>query len=477
VSGHNVTKAEPGPRRQHRRSGRAVAFIRAAEQRTDPSGREIAADIALALAATVALAVVMASTVKLQVQCGTDGATLAPGAGSSCLGPGIGWQTALPLTAAAWPLAMLRFRPLTTLWLSLPGALIASHDANAVILIAVVLAAYSATVHSPYRRATMLSVAAAGILIAVAFQHTPVAGREAALLAPIPLLVVGNAMHHWRRRAGDSQARLLRVQAEHETATRQALEHERARIARELHDVVTSNVSVMIVQAGAARHVLSSSPDQAREALLAVEDSGRSAMSELHHLLGLLSPPDAPADGAWLDEAGADAGGISVDTDLRPQPGLEQLQALIDRVAAAGLPIERHIASLPPGLPPGADLTAFRIIQEALTNVIKHAGKPQTSVRLDYREGDLVVEVADAGRPVPVTGPAVPGTGRGLLGLRERTALYGGKLEAHPRPGGGWLVRARIPVAPAPATTPGPGPAAFASPAVPGSAAQTAPRR
>jgi signal transduction histidine kinase len=149
--------------------------------------------------------------------------------------------------------------------------------------------------------------------------------------------------------------------------------------------------------------------------------------------------------------------------DLRPQPGLGQLQPLIDRVAAAGLPVELHVDGVPEGLPPGLDLAAFRVVQEALTNVIKHAGKPQTSVRLACSGGDLVVEVADTGRPFKAAGPpltATPGTGRGLLGLRERMALYGGELEAGPQQGGGWLVRARIPVDSLPAGTPGPAPAA-----------------
>jgi signal transduction histidine kinase len=156
---------------------------------------------------------------------------------------------------------------------------------------------------------------------------------------------------------------------------------------------------------------------------------------------------------------------------LRPQPGLGQLGPLIDRVCAAGLPVELRVGGVPRDLPPGLDLAAFRVVQEALTNVIKHAGKPRTTVTLDYREDDLVVEVADAGRPFPAAGPAVttaPGSGRGLLGLRERTALYGGDLEARPQPGGGWLVRARIPVDPAPPGTPAPAPEAatgLASPA------------
>jgi len=116
--------------------------------------------------------------------------------------------------------------------------------------------------------------------------------------------------------------------------------------------------------------------------------------------------------------------------------------------------VRLHVGDVPPGIPPGPDLAAFRVVQEALTNVIKHAGKPQTSVSVDYRDGDLFVQVADTGPPIAAAGPALPGTGRGLLGLRERMALYGGELAAGPRPGGGWLVRARIPADPLPTALP-----------------------
>jgi signal transduction histidine kinase len=373
------------------------------------------------------------------------------------------WPNLLFAVLTTAPLAMRRLWPLTAFWVILAATLVAPYTANNwVTFIAVVLAAYSAVVHSPFRRAAIISVFAAGILIAVAFPDAAPAlpGRYTALLVLIPVVLAGNAMHLWRRRAGDSQARLLRLQAEQEAATRRALGLERARIARELHDVVTHNVSVMIVQAGAARQVLAAAPGEARAALLAVESSGREAMAELRHLLGLLSPSPQPEDGA-----GADPGSTQAGQELRPQPGLGQLQALIGRVAATGLPVELHAGEVPHGLPPGVDLTAFRVIQEALTNVLKHAGKPRTSVNIDYRDGDLVVDVADAGQLAGTAGPAVPGAGRGLLGLRERTALYGGQLDAGPRPGGGWLLRARIPVGPPPASTPGPAPAASASPA------------
>jgi signal transduction histidine kinase len=199
----------------------------------------------------------------------------------------------------------------------------------------------------------------------------------------------------------------------------------------------------MIVQAGAARPVLAESPGEARTALLAVEASGRAAMTELRHLLGLLSPTDAPGTRTSLPSA---ANGPAP-AELEPQPGLAQLPALVDRLTAAGLPIDLRVGELPPELSPGLDLTAFRVIQESLTNVIKHAGKPPTTVSLTYGDGRLVAQVTDTGRPILAAAPAVPpGAGRGLIGLRERIALYGGVLSAGPRSGGGWIVRACFPV-------------------------------
>jgi signal transduction histidine kinase len=196
----------------------------------------------------------------------------------------------------------------------------------------------------------------------------------------------------------------------------------------------------MIVQAGAARQVLAESPGEARAAMLAVEASGRAAMTELRHLLGLLSPAYPP---------GADAAvpGKAPPAELEPQPGLAQLPALVDRLTAAGLPIDLRVGELPQDLSPGLDLAVFRVIQEALTNVIKHAGKPPTTVSLSCADGRLTVEVADTGRPILAAAPEVPaGARRGLVGLRERIALYGGVLDAGPRSGGGWIVRARFPV-------------------------------
>jgi signal transduction histidine kinase len=229
------------------------------------------------------------------------------------------------------------------------------------------------------------------------------------------------------------------LEREREGATRSAVDAERARIARELHDIVSHNVSVMVVQAGAARQVFVSQPDEAAEALRAVETAGRDTMTELRHLLGLLAPP---ADG---DENG----------ELAPQPSLSQLSSLVDRIAFAGLPVEVRVSGEPRPLPSGVDLTAYRIIQEALTNALKHGDGLKAEVTVRYAEHYLRVEVLNSGPSVLSGDRAIPpkteaqsqeSDGRGLLGLRQRVAVFGGDLDARRRLGGGFRVRARIPL-------------------------------
>jgi signal transduction histidine kinase len=222
------------------------------------------------------------------------------------------------------------------------------------------------------------------------------------------------------------------LERERETAAQNAVGAERARIARELHDIVSHNVSVMVVQAGAARRVLAREPAEAAAALRAVEDAGREAMTELRHLLGVLAPP---ADGRD-------------DDDLSPQPGLSRLSPLIDRVAFAGLPVEVRISGEPRPLPSGVDLTAYRIIQEALTNALKHGDGRKAEVTVRYADHALRVEVLNSGPSVLSGGqpPPADGPGRGLLGLRERVAVLGGDLDARRRLGGGFRVRAKIPL-------------------------------
>ncbi|WP_349258281.1 sensor histidine kinase [Stackebrandtia sp.] len=224
------------------------------------------------------------------------------------------------------------------------------------------------------------------------------------------------------------------LEREREAAARSAVDAERARIAHDLHDIVSHNVSLMVVQASAASEILRDAPGAVTEALGAVENAGRDAMTELRHLLGLLAPP---ADG-------------SEPADLSPQPSLDRLSPLIDRIAFAGLPVEVRVSGERRALPPGVDATAFRVVQEALTNALRHGDGERADVSIRYGDRYLRLEVTNSGPSVlfgaPPVGGADRGAGRGLMGLRERVAVYGGDLDARGRLGGGWRVRARIPL-------------------------------
>jgi signal transduction histidine kinase len=342
------------------------------------------------------------------------------------------------------PLAFRRTYP-TTAFCVITLAVIATNQyTTAITIAAAVFAAYCAVVYSKYRRAALGCLVAAAIV--AAFDYPKIGPQVPTWLIPllvlVPTVALGYLMRLWQQRAGDSAARLLHAEAEHLAATRRAVAEERARIAAELHDVVTHNVSVMVVQAGAGRRVLDSSPADARDAMIAIEASGRTAMTELRHLLGLLAPSAGGQEPAAIDRGA-----------LRPQPGLDDIPALVARVRATGLPVDLSETGAKRGVPQGPDLAAYRVVQEALTNVIKHAGAAPTKVRLDYRARDLLIDVSNAraaaagGEPGSAVG--VAGSGRGLIGLRERIAIYGGSLEVGPRPGGGWRVRATIPHEPA----------------------------
>jgi signal transduction histidine kinase len=217
--------------------------------------------------------------------------------------------------------------------------------------------------------------------------------------------------------------RRRRVLRDRELATREAVAAERAAIARELHDVVAHHMSVMVVQAGAARAVGESDPAAASDALRQIETSGRTGLAEMRRLLGILK-----ADG---------------DGDGRaPQPGLADLGELLDSMRATGLAVEAIVEGSPRPLPPGVDLSAYRIVQEALTNTLRHAGGASARVLVRYEPDALELEIADDGLGPP-DGPSTQG--HGLIGMRERAQLFGGAFEAGPRPGGGFLVRARLP--------------------------------
>ena len=344
-----------------------------------------------------------------------------------------GWEVVMLLVVL--PLVLRRRFPLAALWMVLGTApLVTEYNAALrVSFYACVIAAYSAAVYSRYPVPALASLPAAALLYSQLRQETLPTVPDGAVpfLILIPIAVAADALRRWKRRADEDRARLSALEREQVDALRRATEHERARIARELHDVVTHNVSVMVIQAGAARKVMDTTPEQAREALLAVEAGGRAAMAELRHVMGLLT----------MDSDGPDpAGG----TDLTPQPDLDRLDELVARVRDTGIPVELTRSGRPRPVPSGVELAAYRVVQEALTNTVKHAAGASSTVLVDYGAEQLRVEVTDTGGAPSAS--AATGAGHGLIGLRERLAVYGGTLHTGPRPSGGYRVTALIPL-------------------------------
>jgi signal transduction histidine kinase len=352
-----------------------------------------------------------------------------------------GWSWAGPALLFALIAAPLIFRrryPLSTLWAVLVTATLVAEDPGPLRLsfYVCVIAAYSAAVYSPYRGPALASLLVTAFLLqelqsdaaepALGGAISAVPQGAVPFLIMAPIAVAAWALRASRARADADQARVAALEQESAEAVLRAAEQERARIARELHDVVTHNVSVMVIQAGAARKVLEASPEQARDALLSVEASGRAAMTELRHVMGLLT-----MDGGT--------------PDLAPQPGMAELESLVGRVRDAGLPVELVVTGRPgTALPDGVDLAGYRVVQEALTNAVKHATGASAVVRVEYGTDRLRIEVTDTGGRRPPSTDA--GSGRGLIGLRERLALYGGMLRAGPQIRGGYRVEASIPL-------------------------------
>jgi len=237
--------------------------------------------------------------------------------------------------------------------------------------------------------------------------------------------VIGALIRRPVVRARSAEQHAAELQRQQEKAARRAVQEERQRIARELHDIIARSMSVMTLQAGAVRRRLTPSQTVERDCLEAVERTGREAMAEVRRLVGLLRDDDeAPY--------------------YAPQPGLRTLDTLLARVRSAGLPVDLCVEGTSRELAPGVDLTAYRVVQEALTNTIKHAGPARATVRLGWHEDELHIEVADDGRNVPES------VGFGHAGMRERLRIYGGRLDSGPRPEGGYLVRASLPIGPEP---------------------------
>jgi signal transduction histidine kinase len=231
------------------------------------------------------------------------------------------------------------------------------------------------------------------------------------------------------RRAAQSRAmleRAARVERDAAAAAERAVIEERQRIARELHDVIAHSVSVMTVQAGAVRRLLKPEQDKERAALETVESTGRQALTEMRRLVGLLREHGAMPE-------------------FTPQPGMGTIDDLLDGVRAAGLPVELEVAGAPRELPPGVDLAAYRVVQEALTNALKYAGPAHAWVAVRWRDRELELEIANDGRGMNI-GDGDGSGGHGLAGMRERVSLYGGDIESGERSGGGYVVRARLPL-------------------------------
>ncbi|MBO1336282.1 sensor histidine kinase [Streptomyces sp. VRA16 Mangrove soil] len=339
---------------------------------------------------------------------------------------------------ASFALALRRRFPLAVLWTVIAATALIPGDSPRLTFYALAIAVYTATAHSPHRRATLLSLPVAMILVSFAWKQNTgniIPDQFAPLLVLIPIALIANGLRSWRVRSDEGASRLAALEREQAEALRAAVADERARIARELHDVVTHNVSVMVIQAGAARTVLTRDPGAATQALLAVEAGGRAAMTELRHVMGLLTP-----DGTGADEPD-DATG-----DLAPQPGLDHVPALVERLRQAGLPVELTVTGPPaaPGIPPGIGLTAYRVVQEALTNTVKHASGARAAVVVEHTPGALCVRITDTGGTAAPS--AAAGNGRGLIGLRERLAVYDGTLHTGARVTGGYRVEARIPL-------------------------------
>ena len=330
-------------------------------------------------------------------------------------------------------LAARRRFPLTVLAVVLATglAVVASGFPTVVLGLAILVAVY--TVAAERELPVALAGLAAAELALVAGQLTPGATQRDTLIGNALVVAAAWLLGYFvgvrRSDTAELRRRTVELEQAREELARRAVSEERLRIARELHDIVAHSMSVIAVQSGVGAHVIDTQPEEARKALAAVEDTSRSALNELRRLLGVLR------------QDGDDA------SSLVPAPGLEDLDRLVAQVGEAGLAVELEVDGARPGVPPGVDLSAYRIVQESLTNVLKHAGPARDRIRarvsVRYGDHDVVLEVVDDGRGAAGAEPAR--TGHGIAGMRERAAVFGGELVAGPRPGGGFRVAARLP--------------------------------
>ena len=322
------------------------------------------------------------------------------------------------------PLAWRRRAPLPVVAVVM-GALIAQSLALGTIpspdpeLVAWLVAVYSVAAHSERRAAVIggaISLVAGIVWIGLDDVFLPVVMFGGAWLA-------GRLVRQRQDYASALEDRARVLERERDANARVAAAEERVRIARELHDIVGHSVSVMVIQAGVERQLLDEGPASTREVLLSIERTGKEALAEMRRLVGVLREQDeVPA--------------------LAPLPGVGHLEPLLTRMNESGLSVRLRIEGTEAPLPPGIDLAAYRIVQEALTNTLRHAGAAHADVLVRYGDDAIELEVVDDGDTAPTTN----GAGHGLDGMRERAALYGGEVQTGRLDGGGFLVRARLPL-------------------------------
>jgi signal transduction histidine kinase len=339
----------------------------------------------------------------------------------------------LLVLAHTLPLAARRRWPLATLAAGLvTGAAFALLGLNLVVLtFALLVYVYTVGARCP-RRVSLAGLAATEATVVLVWLVRPRAiGTDASTLVADGLILaaawwLGDGTRRRQEAVVTAQQRAAELGQARDELARRAVTEERLRIARELHDVVAHSMSIIAVQSGVGVHVLDTRPEEARKALVAVEATSRQALVEMRRLLGVLRQETEPRG------------------SLAPAPGLAEVEALAAEVARAGVPVEVRIEGTPPELPAGLDLSAYRIVQEALTNVVRHAGPATARVTVRHSPGQVAVEVVDDGGGAQAGDPGH--VAHGIAGMRERAALYGGTLEAGPLPGGGFRVAATLPV-------------------------------
>jgi signal transduction histidine kinase len=351
------------------------------------------------------------------------------------VGPGSDGSASTPaVLLCTAPLVVRRRWPIPVLLAALAGFAIAGNASNLPTLVGGLVAAVSVGLDDRHPVLGTIAVFAVAGGIALEFGRgsyttLPIPGFLAPFLLIGAAFLAGRVIADRQVKLNEQRERATLREREHEAAIKATAEAERRHIARELHDVIAHSVGVMVVQAGAARHILTDKPEAARESLLAVETSGHEAMAELRRLLGLLG----------REEENSQKGPSA---PLAPQAGMDALESLVDRVREAGLPVELKVEGESRPLPPGVDVAAYRIVQEALTNALKYAGGARTRAVVRYSGDAIDIDVVDENT---VHTPA-EGIGRGLTGMRERVALFGGTIEAGRNEGGGYAVHAHLPV-------------------------------